>query len=220
MPTPAINPPPLATEVSEVHAKPSSSEPPEVRTRRAVVDAIGDALQNLAIIGVASYAWLVAGKIDEWTWMGIVGAVAGLMNAGSVLDRLVSKRVSRGALHVGVGLLAGKGTAAAAAAEVTRRTLIVLPLVLALTLGAQGCAFWNGTAKPVLRTITDFAHELCMMTASEHSDAARDGLTADQFCAIETNVRPFIEHVLRAQRDAAQRTGLTSGDEAPIEASP
>ncbi len=208
----AVNPPPLDNEVSEVKLVPSSV-PPQAKTGRAIVDAIGDALQNLAIIGVASYAWLVAGKIDEWTWIGIVGAVAGLMNAGSVLDRLVSKRVSRGALHVGVGLLAGKGTAAAAAVEIGRRTIMVLPLVIALGLG--GCAFWNETAKPVLRTIFDFAHGLCLLSASEQDATSRDGLTPDQFCAIEANVRPFVEQVLRAKQAASAKAGLTSGGEVP-----
>lgn len=116
-----------------------TSEPPQAKTARAAIDAVGDAVQNLAIIGALTYAWLGAHAIDKVEWFAGVAAVAGIVNIASVVDRFTKGRVPRGLPGIVAGMMAGKAggaaTAAAAAGEVAKRTLLGIVL---LALG--GCA--------------------------------------------------------------------------------
>lgn len=99
-------------------------------------------------------------------------------------------------------------------ARVSRKPPPVPPIAIVLLLSMLGgCAWFNETAKPVLRTIVEVARHLCLLTAEEQDAAARDGLTPAQFCEAEENLRPFIDEVLAAKQRASGKAGLTSGGE-------
>jgi hypothetical protein len=70
---------------------------------------------------------------------------------------------------------------------------------------ATGC----GVMKQIGRTIQDVAQALCLVTASEQSEDALGGMTAEDWCAIEENLRPFVDAALMAQQDAAGKAGLS-----------
>ncbi len=189
-------PPPASAEAT-VNV---SIEPPAAKAGRAIIDAIGDALQNLAALLIIAYAWLEKGAIDKTEAAAAAGVVLGFWSVASVIDRFTSKRTPRAPLTVLVGAFLGSskgGAAAVAAGEVARRTL----LSLVLGVGLMGCAWWNATGKPVARTLNDIAREYCERSMAE--EAERQGISPRDLCILPWVFAPFLE-APRAALDAAR----------------
>jgi len=83
-----------------------------------------------------------------------------------------------------------------------KKVLVVLA-ILCIT----GCA-WFG---PAVRTALDIARRLCELTAAEQPASKLGGLTAEDWCAIEANVEPFLYEVLAAKQGAARKAGFSRG---------
>lgn len=209
----AVPPPPAASvandEVSEI--KPILSEPPQVRA----INALGAALvlvlsqfAELGLMGIASFMFW-HGKIGEATWIAL--AAAPIVGPGIAKARGKSIMPTTALVLGFVGGKAGMAGALGAAAS----RMQSLALIVALSLGLSACA----AIKPIVRTVADIAHELCLLTAAEQGALARDGLTVEQFCAVETNVRPFVEQILAAKQAAAAKAGLAPPTDAPRPAS-
>lgn len=74
--------------------------------------------------------------------------------------------------------------------------------VLACALATSACSYW----KPVTRTAADAAHILCELWASEQP-REQLGLSPADFCAVERNLRPFIDAALSAKQSAGMAVG-------------
>ena len=79
-------------------------------------------------------------------------------------------------------------------------TLIFAVIILAL----NGCAAF----KNVARVVNDVAHDLCMVVAAEQDAEELDGLSPRAWCAIHKNLKPFIDSVLAAKEEAAEKSGF------------
>jgi hypothetical protein len=79
-------------------------------------------------------------------------------------------------------------------------------VVLVAVFALSGCALFKG----VLHTTTDIADALCQSWATDNKAELK--LSPDEFCAIEENVKPFIDQILAAKRTAggevAEKVGL------------
>lgn len=62
-----------------------------------------------------------------------------------------------------------------------------------------GCA----TVRSTIRTINDIAGDACVLFASDHEHEL-EGLTPAEFCAIQDNLDPFIDHITAAQQSAGR----------------
>ena len=62
--------------------------------------------------------------------------------------------------------------------------------------------------RPVVRGLNDIARALCEQTVAESDKAALGGMKAADWCAIQSNLDPFIRALTVAQKDAMQKTGL------------
>jgi hypothetical protein len=85
----------------------------------------------------------------------------------------------------------------------TTRSTRTIGLLIAVSL-LSACAWWNSTGKPIARTIADAARLLCELGVAEEPPETLQGLSPAAFCAVEDNVRPFVDAAL-----AAQQMGLT-----------
>jgi predicted small secreted protein len=85
------------------------------------------------------------------------------------------------------------------------RSLIVIVLALALT----SC----GTIKQIGRTIQDVAQALCLVAASEQPKDALGGMSAEDWCSIEENLRPFLDAALSAKQEAEGKAGFSRSEE-------
>ena len=72
----------------------------------------------------------------------------------------------------------------------------VFATILALTLAVGGCAAF----KKVVRSVNHIATDLCWIFAEDNADQL-GGLLPSEWCSVKENVDPFIDYVLRAQRD-------------------
>ena len=79
-----------------------------------------------------------------------------------------------------------------------KKLLVVLVLV-------AGCA-WFG---PAVRTALDIARALCELTAAEQPAQKLGGMTAQEWCAIEANVEPFVDEITAAKQAAAGKAGFS-----------
>lgn len=172
--TDAIIPPPL----------PSTEESERSRSvGRAYIDAIGDAIQNIAALWFV-HQWFMAGKIDANEAMLCGAAILGFVSVTSVLDRFTAKRVPRAPLSVLIAVCGAK-VFAAGTAEAARRTLLVLAaLVLPI---ASSCSLFT---RENARTANDVARELCEIMLLE--DAQRDGLNVRDICLLPHVLEPFL----------------------------
>lgn len=179
---------------------PEPSIPPGARVGRAYIDAISDFIQNVFGMAIIAYAWLEKGVLDDYVALGALAVILGFVSVAQVVDRFTSGRAPRAPLTALIGLM-GAGKAAAVgttAAEVVRRItmltlLAILPLVVA-------CA--------TLRTLNDHAVEFCESVMG--AQAAVDGITVEELCAISEVIAPF----LRAPQESttAIRALEASGD--------
>ena len=67
---------------------------------------------------------------------------------------------------------------------------------------------WFG---PAIRTALDIERALCELTAAEQPPDRLGGMTAQEWCAVEANVEPFIDEVTAAKQGAAQKAGFSRG---------
>jgi len=78
---------------------------------------------------------------------------------------------------------------------------------LVLIIALSGCAaFWTA-----VRTVADIARCLCETTAAEQVAASPDalgGMSPEEWCGYEENLRPFIDHVTAAKVAASQQVGF------------
>lgn len=76
-------------------------------------------------------------------------------------------------------------------------------LIAGLLLALAGCGF----LKQTVRTVHDLAVLACELFAADHEDELA-GLSPAEFCAVEENLRPFIEQITAAQQTAGAEVGL------------
>jgi hypothetical protein len=82
-----------------------------------------------------------------------------------------------------------------------KKMVIASLLVVSLVVG---CA----AIKPIIRTIVDVAEILCILTAEKQNQKALMDMTPQQWCAVETNLQPFIDQLFAAQKAAAVQKGF------------
>jgi hypothetical protein len=69
-----------------------------------------------------------------------------------------------------------------------------------------GCA----TVKKIVKSVDQIAFNLCVTTVLDDSryTASLGGMTAEDWCALEANLHPFIQWVTSAQQRAALEAGI------------
>jgi hypothetical protein len=77
-------------------------------------------------------------------------------------------------------------------------------LLFALCVNVTACS----AVKPVVRDVSHAATILCETAYGVDQQAARAGLSVEDFCRIHDVLAPFIDEATRAQRVAAGRAGL------------
>jgi len=88
--------------------------------------------------------------------------------------------------------------------EVSMRKALIIAVI---ALVSSCAAFWS-----TVKTVADVARCLCQVAATEQLEAAPDalsGMTADEWCEHEENLRPFIDHVTEAKQAASQKVGFS-----------
>lgn len=89
-------------------------------------------------------------------------------------------------------------------------------LVVVFMLVVSGCAGWQEKGRPVVRTITDIAGDLCNVIAAEQLEIDKDalgGLSIEQWCAIEENAANILNIIFSAKQEAEQKAGFKPVDE-------
>lgn len=108
-----------------------------------------------------------------------------------------------GALTIGLGSMGIQGMLKERKPSLKKDpiTPAALLFVCGLSFGVQGCGVG---AKPVLKTIADIAHVLCVNFFSEQKPGASAEKIAQEYCASEEQVRPFVEELLKAKQSLKQ----------------
>lgn len=83
-------------------------------------------------------------------------------------------------------------------------------LVVLVALSSSGCS----SLKPILRTAHDVAKSLCALHFSEQQGLSVEE-AASKFCETETQLRPWIDFVLKTKKDgiAQQSEGSPASEE-------
>jgi uncharacterized protein YceK len=77
-----------------------------------------------------------------------------------------------------------------------RKITLILAILLLASCGSVG---------PILRTVRDVAHTLCMITASERDEVSRGTMDDDEWCV--AHAKEYLEEVTRAKQAASRRAG-------------
>ena len=87
--------------------------------------------------------------------------------------------------------------------------------LLVLCFALSACAL----IKPIARTSNDVAGTLCEIVAAEQEPEALGGMSVEDWCAIHDNVDPFLDIVLSAKAEAAEKAGFAkdAGVDEPAE---
>lgn len=86
-------------------------------------------------------------------------------------------------------------------------------LLCAALLATTSCSHFKGvTAKDVGRTIADAARIACEIFAEQRPEDELTGLNAKAWCGVQANLQPFIEDLLRVNREmVSAHPGLSRG---------
>lgn len=83
---------------------------------------------------------------------------------------------------------------------------VLLAAVMVTACGSTGCA----ALKPALRTINDAASILCSTAFGVADQAKAEGLSVEDWCAVQKNLKPFLDEALKARAAGARAAGLAS----------
>lgn len=177
-------------------AESRNTDPTELKKQRLVSDADVDkwAMGFVTLLCLASK---IPGEHA-------LGAIVFFATGGQVLAWKHGKRASPALALVGFMPAMLKAMASALAS----RSMMLLPLALAVSLAAPGCDFMR-KAWPTIRTIADLALASCHAHA-EANPKQLGPLTAEQWCEQADNFAPFLEAQKAASQQAQQALKLSA----------
>jgi len=80
----------------------------------------------------------------------------------------------------------------------------------------SGCAGWQDKGRPIVKTVTDIAGDLCNVIANEQIDVdpeALGGLTIEDYCGIEENISNVLNIIFSAKQEATVQMGFKPQEE-------
>ncbi len=89
-------------------------------------------------------------------------------------------------------------------------------LIAVLLISLSGCAGWQDKGRPIVKTVTDIAGDLCDVIANEQIEVdpeALGGLTIEDYCGIEENVSNVLDIIFSAKEEATTKMGFKPPEE-------
>lgn len=71
-------------------------------------------------------------------------------------------------------------------------------VAMGLVIGTSSCS----ATKPIIRSVTELAVELCEMSAVSQAESERAGMSVRDWCAVAKNVKPFVDALLASNAKA------------------